>query len=301
MGVLSKDVHERLRVEPDTRARLEDRDPGWKGGPTLKALLRDGREDDAREHLGGLVERLSDAQERLWASDRYALLVIFQAMDAAGKDGTIEHVFSGVNPQGVHVSSFKQPSAEELDHDFLWRCVTRLPERGRIGVFNRSYYEEVLVVRVHPEFLDAQRLPDRPGGKRLWKQRYESINALERHLDRNGTKVVKFFLHVSKREQKGRFLARLDEPDKRWKFSVGDVDERAFWDDYQRAYEDAISATSTPWAPWYVIPADHKFVMRALVAGVLVDTLDGLGLEFPIVGEDKMAELAEARRRLEAE
>ncbi len=301
MGVLSKDVHERLRVEPDTRARLEDRDPGWKGGPTLKALLRDAREDDAREYLGGLVERLSDAQERLWASDRYALLVIFQAMDAAGKDGTIEHVFSGVNPQGVHVSSFKQPSAEELDHDFLWRCVTRLPERGRIGVFNRSYYEEVLVVRVHPEFLDAQRLPDRPGGKRLWKQRYESINALERHLDRNGTKVVKFFLHVSKREQKERFLARLDEPDKRWKFSVGDVDERAFWDDYQRAYEDAISATSTPWAPWYVIPADHKFVMRALVAGVLIDTLDGLGLEFPAVGEDKMAELAEARRRLEAE
>lgn len=301
MGVLSTDVHERLRVEPDTRARLEDRDPGWRGGPTLEALLRDGREGDARKHLGGLVERLSDAQERLWASDRYALLVIFQAMDAAGKDGTIEHVFSGVNPQGVHVSSFKQPSAEELDHDFLWRCVTRLPERGRIGVFNRSYYEEVLVVRVHPEFLDAQRLPDRPGGKRLWKQRYESINALERHLDRNGTKVVKFFLHVSKREQKERFLARLDEPDKRWKFSVGDVDERAFWDDYQRAYEEAISATSTPWAPWYVIPADHKFVMRALVAGVLVDTLDGLGLEFPIVGEDKMAELAEARRRLEAE
>jgi PPK2 family polyphosphate:nucleotide phosphotransferase len=301
MGVLSKDVLDRLRVEPGTRAWLEDRDPGWKGGAKLKPLLREDREDDAREHLRGLVERLSDAQERLWASDRYALLVIFQAMDAAGKDGTIEHVFSGVNPQGVHVSSFKQPSAEELDHDFLWRCVTRMPERGRIGVFNRSYYEEVLVVRVHPEYLGSQRLPDRPGGKRLWKQRYESINALERHLDRNGTKVVKFFLHVSKREQRERFLARLDEPDKRWKFSVGDVDERALWDGYQRAYEDAISATSTPWAPWYVIPADHKFVMRALVAGVLVDTLEGLDLAFPPVSDEHEAELVEARRRLEAE
>ncbi|HEU4354031.1 MAG TPA: polyphosphate kinase 2 family protein [Actinomycetota bacterium] len=301
MGVLSKDVLERLRVEPGGRARLEGRDPRWKGGATLKPLLRDGREDDAREHLRGLVEGLSRAQERLWSSDRYAVLVIFQAMDAAGKDGTIDHVFSGVNPQGVHVSSFKQPSAEELDHDFLWRCATRLPQRGRIGVFNRSYYEEVLVVRVHPEYLDAQRLPDRPSPKRLWKQRYESINALERHLDRNGTKVVKFFLHVSKREQRERFLARLDDPDKRWKFSARDVDERAFWDDYQRAYEDAISATSTRWAPWYVIPADHKFVMRALVAGVLVDTLHGLRLEFPIVSEEQAAELDEARRRLEAE
>jgi PPK2 family polyphosphate:nucleotide phosphotransferase len=301
MSVLSKDVRERLRVEPGGGARLGDRDPGWKDGAMLKALLGDGREGDAREYLRGLVERLSDAQERLWASDRYALLVVFQAMDAAGKDGTIEHVFSGVNPQGMHVSSFKQPSAEELDHDFLWRCVTRLPERGRIGVFNRSYYEEVLVVRVHPEFLDAQRLPDVQGGKHLWKQRYEGINALEHHLDRNGTKVVKFFLHVSKREQRERFLARLDEPDKRWKFSVGDVDERALWDDYQRAYDDAISATSTPWAPWYVIPADHKFVMRALVAGVLVDTLDGLDLGFPVVTEEQAAELEEARRRLAAE
>ncbi|HSD49070.1 MAG TPA: PPK2 family polyphosphate kinase, partial [Actinomycetota bacterium] len=195
----------------------------------------------------------------------------------------------------------KQPSVEELDHDFLWRCVTRLPARGTIGVFNRSYYEEVLVVRVHPGFLDAQRLPDRPGGMRRWKQRYESINALERHLDRNGTKVVTFFLHVSKLEQKERFLARLDEPEKRWKFSARDVDERAFWDDYQRAYEEGISATSTTWAPWYVIPADHKFVMRALVAGVLVDTLDGLGLEYPVVTEEQAAELEEARRRLEAE
>ncbi len=301
MGVLPKDVLERIRVESGARAGLGDRDPGWKGGKALKALAQDGREADAEEHLRGLVQDLSDLQERLWASDRYALLVVFQAMDAAGKDGTIGHVLSGVNPQGVSVVSFKQPSAEELDHDFLWRCVTRLPERGRIGVFNRSYYEEVLVVRVHPEFLDAQRLPKSPEGKRLWKQRYESINDLERHLDRNGTKVVKFFLHLSKQEQKRRFLARLDEPHKNWKFSARDVDERALWEDYQRAYEDAISATSTPWAPWYVIPADHKFVMRALVASVLVDTLDVLGLEFPAVSKEQATELTEARRRLEAE
>ncbi len=301
MSELQKDVLERIRVEPGARAGLGDRDPGWKGGKALKALAQDDRTDDAEAHLRGLVQQLSDLQEHLWASDRYALLVVFQAMDAAGKDGTIDHVFSGVNPQGMHVVSFKQPSPEELDHDFLWRCVTRLPERGRIGVFNRSYYEEVLVVRVHPEFLDAQRLPKVPEGKRLWKQRYESINDLERHLDRSGTKVVKFFLHVSKEEQKRRFLARLDEPDKRWKFSARDVDERALWDDYQRAYEDAISATSTPWAPWHVIPADHKFVMRALVASVLVDTLDGLGLEFPAVSEEQAAELEEARRRLETE
>ena len=301
MGVLPKDVLERIRVQPGSAAGLADRDPAWKGGKTLKALAQDDRKDDAEAYLGGLVRQLSDLQERLWASDRYALLVVFQAMDAAGKDGTIGHVFSGVNPQGMHVVSFKQPSPEELDHDFLWRCVTRVPERGRIGVFNRSYYEEVLVVRVHPEFLDAQRLPKVPEGKRPWKQRYESINALERHLDRSGTKVVKFFLHVSKAEQKARFLARLDDPDKRWKFSAHDVDERARWDDYQRAYEDALSATSTPWAPWHVIPADHKFVMRALVASALVDTLVGLGLGFPSVSEELAAELEEARRRLETE
>ena len=301
MGVLPKDVLERIRVQPGSGAGLASRDPAWKGGKALKALARDDRKGDAEAYLGGLVGRLSDLQERLWASDRHALLVVFQAMDAAGKDGTIDHVFSGVNPQGMNVVSFKQPSPEELDHDFLWRCVTRLPERGRIGVFNRSYYEEVLVVRVHPEFLDAQRLPKVPEGKRRWKQRYDSINDLERHLDRSGTKVVKFFLHVSKQEQKRRFLARLEEPDTRWKFSVRDVDERARWDDYRRAYEDAISATSTPWAPWHVIPADHKFVMRALVASVLVDTLDGLGLEFPAVNEEQAAELEEARRRLEAE
>ncbi|MGE5461232.1 MAG: polyphosphate kinase 2 family protein [Solirubrobacterales bacterium] len=301
MSVLSKEVLERIRVEPGVKAGLAERDPAWRGGKAVKALLQEGRESEAEAHLRELVQRLSDLQTRLWASDRYAVLVVFQAMDAAGKDGTIAHVFSGVNPQGVSVVSFKQPSAEELDHDFLWRCVTRLPERGRIGVFNRSYYEEVLVVRVHPEFLGAQRLPAVPEGKRLWKQRFESINDLERHLDRSGTKIVKFFLHVSKEEQRRRFLARLDEPDKRWKFSAGDVDERARWDDYQQAYEEAISATSTSWAPWHVIPADHKFVMRALVAGVLVDTLDGLDLAFPVVGEQQAAELEVARRRLEQE
>ncbi len=301
MSVLPDRVLERIRVTSAEGFDLADHDPRWEGGRELRALAADGREDDADAHLRRLVERLSDLQELLWADNRYALLVIFQALDAAGKDGTIEHVFSGVNPQGVHVVSFKQPSPEELDHDFLWRCVTRLPGRGLIGVFNRSYYEEVLVVRVHPGFLDAQRLPDRTRGTRPWRGRFQSINDLERHLDRNGTKVVKFFLNVSKEEQRRRFLARLEEPDKRWKFSLGDVHERARWDEYQHAFAEAIAHTATPWAPWYVIPADDKSVMRALVAAVLVETLEALPLAFPEIGGEQAAELEEGRRLLEAE
>jgi PPK2 family polyphosphate:nucleotide phosphotransferase len=298
---LGKEIRDVILVEPGTNANLAKRDPAWKGGRRFEHLAADELKEEAQVILRDAVDDLAEAQELLWASDTWALLVIFQALDAAGKDGTIEHVMSGVNPQGVHVSSFKQPSAEELDHDFLWRCAVRLPERGRIGIFNRSYYEEVLVVRVHPGFLDAQRIPEELRGKKLWKHRYESINAFERHLARNGTKVVKFFLNVSKEEQKRRFLARLDEPDKNWKFSPADVAERAHWDAYQEAYEAALTATSTPWAPWYVIPADHKDVMRALVAGVLVHTIEGLHLESPTLPEEDRAALAEARARLEAE
>jgi PPK2 family polyphosphate:nucleotide phosphotransferase len=228
-------------------------------------------------------------------------LVVFQALDAAGKDSTIEHVMSGVNPQGVHVVSFKQPSSEELDHDFLWRTVKALPERGRIGIFNRSHYEEVVALRVHPEWLDKQKLPPGPRGPEFWAGRHEDINAFERHLDRSGTKVVKFFLHISKAEQKRRFLARLDEPGKQWKFSAADLPERGHWDEYMRTFEEAITATSTPWAPWYVIPADHKPVMQAMVAALVVEEVRALDLGWPEVSDEDRAVNAEARRRLLAE
>jgi PPK2 family polyphosphate:nucleotide phosphotransferase len=244
------------------------------------------------------VEALSEAQELLWASDSRALLVVFQAIDAAGKDSTIKHVMSGVNPQGVHVTSFKKPSEEELDHTYLWRVQKAAPERGRIGIFNRSHYEDVVVVRVHPGWL-----PDDVGpvGEQFWLDRYDDLNAFERHLTRNGTAVVKFFLHVSKAEQKRRFLARLDDTEKLWKFSADDVAEREHWDAYMEAYEAAISATSTEWAPWYVIPADDKKVMQAMVASILVDTINGLDLSWPVVSDDDRRANEEARRKLEAE
>jgi PPK2 family polyphosphate:nucleotide phosphotransferase len=229
------------------------------------------------------------------------MLVIFQAMDAAGKDGTIRHVLSGVNPQGCHVTSFKQPSDEELDHDYLWRCVKALPERGRIGIFNRSYYEEVIVVRVHPEILACQKLPPGKRGKSFWEERYEDISSFERYLSRNGTTIVKFYLHVSKEEQKRRFLSRIEDPEKRWKFSEKDVAERAFWDDYRSAYEDAISATSREWAPWYIIPADSKWAARCLVADVLATTIRSLNLEYPKLSKEQLAVLEKARKKLEAE
>jgi PPK2 family polyphosphate:nucleotide phosphotransferase len=280
-----------FRVVPGKRFRLKDYDPDDTGKYRSK--------DEALERLRKGVERMRELQERLYAHDRWSVLLIFQAMDAAGKDSTIEHVMSGVNPQGCQVFSFKAPSPEELDHDFLWRTNRCLPERGRIGVFNRSYYEEVLVVRVHPEFLMRQRLPEKVVGKSIWKERFEDINAMERYLTRQGTVIRKFFLHVSKKEQKGRFLARLDEPEKNWKFSVQDVKERGHWDDYMEAYEDMLGATSTDHAPWYVIPADHKWFMRMAVADVIVETLEGLKLRYPELSEDKRAELAEARSLLE--
>jgi PPK2 family polyphosphate:nucleotide phosphotransferase len=292
---------EQLVVQPGQAAGLATRDPGWTGGPDFADLAQDELEERAKDALKRGTKELSDAQELLWASDRYALLVVLQAMDAAGKDSAIEHVMSGVNPQGVQVVSFGKPSAEELDHDFLWRISRALPERGRIGIFNRSHYEEVVALKVHPEWLEPQRLPPGEREEPFWQARYEDINAFERHLDRNGTKIVKFFLHVSKAVQKQRFFARLDTPGKEWKFNAADVTERALWNAYIDAFEDALTATSTPWAPWYVIPADHKAITQALVAQVLVDVVRSLDLRWPEVSEAEHAANLAARKKLEAE
>jgi PPK2 family polyphosphate:nucleotide phosphotransferase len=245
------------------------------------------------------TEQLSALQNLLYASNRYALLLIFQAMDAAGKDSAIKHVMSGVNPQGCQVFSFKHPSVEELDHDFLWRTTRSLPERGRIGIFNRSYYEEVLIVRVHPEILRSQNLPDALlDEKSIWQERYESIVDLESHLHRNGTQVIKFFLHLSKGEQRKRFLARIDEPDKNWKFSLADLEERKFWKDYIRAYEAALSATSTRRAPWYIVPADDKETTRLIISEIILDTLKDLRMEYPQLSAEHLKELKKARKLL---
>ena len=249
--------------------------------------------------LGEHVEELSALQRLLYASNGYSVLLIFQAMDAAGKDGAISHVLSGVNPQGCEVYSFKHPSAEELEHDFLWRTTCRLPARGRIGVFNRSYYEEVLIVRVHPEILSSEGIPDeRAGKKTVWKERYRSIVDLEKHLHRNGTRVIKFFLHLSKEEQRKRFLERIDEPDKNWKFSQADVAERKFWNQYLRAYEDCLSATSTKTAPWHVVPADDKYNARLIVSRVVIDALKDLKMSYPKLTSARRSELREIREQL---
>jgi PPK2 family polyphosphate:nucleotide phosphotransferase len=250
--------------------------------------------------LNAHVESLSSLQQLLYASNLYAILIIFQAMDAAGKDGVIKHVMSGVNPQGCQVFSFKHPSPIELQHDFLWRTTRDLPERGRIGIFNRSYYEEVLIVRVHPEILRSEGMPDRPDhGRAIWHDRYESIVNLEKHLHLNGTRIVKFFLHLSKEEQRKRFLARIDDPDKNWKFSLADIEEREFWDQYMEAYEKCLRATSTEQAPWYIIPADDKENARLIVSQILLDTLDGLEMTAPETSESRRAELLAIRKRLE--
>jgi PPK2 family polyphosphate:nucleotide phosphotransferase len=294
-------ILEQLVVKPGTKAALDERDPAWTDVPGFEGLAKTELKADAKAVLARGVKELSEAQELLWASDTSALLVVFQAIDAAGKDSTIEHVMSGVNPQGVQVVSFKQPSAEELDHHFLWRIAKAAPERGRIGIFNRSHYEEVVALRVHPDWLEKQKLPPGPRDERFWQERFEDINAFERHLDRNGTKIVKLFLYVSKDEQKRRFLARLDNPNKQWKFSAADVAERAHWDQYMAAYEDALTATSTPWARWHVIPADHKWLTQALVAAILVDSIRALDLRWPEVSEQEVKANAEARRQLEAE
>jgi PPK2 family polyphosphate:nucleotide phosphotransferase len=256
------------------------------------------RKKNNRKALEGSIDSLRSLQRKLYADDRFAVLLVFQAMDAAGKDGTIRAVMSGVNPAGCQVFSFKQPSREELDHDFLWRVYRRLPERGRIGIFNRSHYEEVLVVRVHPEYLGGQKLP-RLDEQRIWSERLESIRNLERHLALNGTVVLKFWLNVSKEEQKQRFLDRIDEPEANWKFSKGDVEERGYWDDYMDAYEQALNATSRPFAPWYAIPADNKPFMRRAVADILVKTLEELPLAYPTVSKKGRNEMLELRKQLE--
>jgi PPK2 family polyphosphate:nucleotide phosphotransferase len=257
--------------------------------------------DTAGSVLADDVKRLSDLQERLYADGKWALLIVLQGMDAAGKDSVVAHVMSGVNPQGCEVHSFKAPSVEELDHDFLWRTTTRLPTRGHIGIFNRSYYEDVLVVRVHPELLERQKVPRTLTGKHVWEERFQDIRAFERHLARSGTVVLKFFLHVSKEEQRRRFLGRLDEPAKRWKFSMNDVNERKRWDEYMAAYEDMIRATSRPGAPWYVVPADHKWFTRPVVAAAVIEALEGLDLSFPKVGAATLEEMRKVRAALLAE
>lgn len=287
---------DRFRVEPGKKCRLKDHNPGWEGN-------EDRPEEERRAYAAQVLEEsvahLTAAQDLLYAADSWSILVIFQAMDAAGKDGTIKHVMSGVNPQGVTVTSFKHPSAMELDHDFLWRCTAALPERGRIGIFNRSYYEEVLIVKVHPELVASQRIPNAdPDRKKFWKARYESINNFEEHLARNGTRILKFFLNVSKEEQRQRFLKRLEDPDRHWKFSESDLRERAYWDAYQKAYGEMLSHTSTKWGPWYVIPADHKWVSRAVVAKILAREINSLKLKRPELTPEETTRLAECRERL---
>jgi PPK2 family polyphosphate:nucleotide phosphotransferase len=283
-----------FRITKGKGFRLKDFDPG-----DTRGLQMD--KGEAAELLQRGTAWLAEEQDMLYAQDRWSLLLVFQAMDAAGKDGTIKHVMSGVNPQGCQVVSFKQPSSEELDHDFMWRYVRHLPERGRIGIFNRSYYEEVLVVRVHPEILQRQKLPPRLVGKEIWDERLADIARFEDYATRQGTKILKFFLNVSRKEQKKRFMARLDEPEKNWKFSPSDVRERTFWDDYMHAFEEAIAATASKHAPWYVVPADNKWFTRLLVAASLVEAVAGLDLAYPKVDAAKKKELAAARVTLEGE
>jgi PPK2 family polyphosphate:nucleotide phosphotransferase len=284
---------EELRVDDGKGFRLADHDPGATPGLAGK--------DEGKQRLQQATERLRELQDMFYAQDHWSVLLIFQAMDAAGKDSTIEHVMSGVNPQGCQVYSFKAPSPEELDHDFMWRTTCRLPERGRIGIFNRSYYEEVLVVRVHPEFLLGEKLPPQLMSKNVWEERCQDMCAFERYLSRQGTVIVKFFLHVSKEEQRQRFLARLEEPEKNWKFATRDVEERAHWDEYMDAYQDCIARTATGHAPWYVVPADHKWYMRAAVAEIVVQRLEELKLHYPVVDDKKKKELEASRAMLEKE
>jgi PPK2 family polyphosphate:nucleotide phosphotransferase len=283
------------RVTNGARFRLRNMDPADTGG------MGDGHKPKAKKLLADGIAWLDAEQEKLYAQDRRSLLLIFQAMDAAGKDGTIEHVMSGVNPQGCQVISFKQPSEEELDHDWIWRCWKALPERGRIGIFNRSWYEEVLIVRVHESILASQKLPPAAVNRGIFRERLQDIAHFEDYLGRNGTTVLKFFLHVSRNEQKRRFQERLDEPEKNWKFSLGDVKERAYWDDYMAAYEDAIRATATPAAPWYVVPADNKWFTRTVVCAAIVHAMQGMDLAFPKPTKAQQADLVSARELLRRE
>ncbi len=281
------------RVEHGKKFRLKDYDPADTGGLHSK--------EHAEELLQKGIASMADLQDKLYAQDRWAVLLIFQAMDAAGKDGVIKHVMSGLNPQGCQVYSFKEPSTEELNHDYLWRTMQRVPERGRIGIFNRSYYEEVLVVRVHKEILAKERIPEPLITKHIWEDRFEDMNNFERYLSRNGIVIRKFFLNLSKEEQKKRFLARLDHPNKNWKFSAADVRERACWDDYMKAYEEMIENTATKHAPWYVVPADNKWYTRLVVAAAITETLDDLKLDYPKLTPEQRKQLQEAKKILERE
>jgi PPK2 family polyphosphate:nucleotide phosphotransferase len=285
-------------VQPGESAGLDGRSTATTGAAWIGSDNKKYKEM-AKKDLRQFVHELTEAQQLLWANDTHALLIVLQAMDAAGKDGTIRHVMSGVNPQGCTVHAFKEPSATELSHDFLWRAATVLPARGMIGIFNRSYYEEVLVTRVHPELLSRGKSGSmEPPTDQVWRDRFEDINAFEHHLDRSGTRIVKIYLHVSRAQQKKRFLDRLEQPGKNWKFSAGDLAERKHWDAYQDAYEAALSATSTPWAPWFVVPADHKYALRALVGGIIVDAIDGLDLRLPEVTPDERQTMSRAKAEL---
>ena len=281
-----------FRVTRGGKFRLKDFDPGETLG------LKSEDKPRAKEALAMGVEVLAELQDKLYAQDKWAVLLVFQAMDAAGKDGAIKHVMSGVNPQGCQVYSFKGPSAEDLDHDYLWRCIKCLPNRGHIGIFNRSYYEETLVVRVHPEFLARQKIPPSLVTKKIWEERFQDIRSFERYLARNGIVVVKFFLNVSKKEQKRRFLERAENPDKNWKFSAADMAEREHWDAYQDAYQDMIRNTATKHAPWYVVPADNKWFTRVVVAAAVIDAIASLGVDYPKVDAAKLKEIAAAKRAL---
>jgi PPK2 family polyphosphate:nucleotide phosphotransferase len=289
-----ENLADRFRIDKPETFKLADIDPGDTAGLDID-------KDEAKELLKDSIKRLSELQEMLYAQDRWSVLGIFQAMDAAGKDGAIKHVMSGVNPQGCQVFSFKAPSSQELDHDFMWRTTVNMPERGRIGIFNRSYYEEVLVVRAHPKILAGQKLPSKLVTKDIWQERFEDIRAFEKYQARNGMLIMKFFLHVSKEEQAKRFLERIDDPAKNWKFSFGDVEERKLFDDYMRFYEEMIRETSRDYAPWFVVPADKKWFTRLVVASAMVEGLESLGLHYPVVDDATRAELQTARAALAAD
>ena len=295
---------EDFKVPPGKKTSLEDFDPAWIPKWAQKKEDEEGKKE-AKEQASAILEenmlKLIELQELFWANHTYSILIILQGMDAAGKDSTIRHVMSGVNPQGCQVTAFKTPSEEELNHDFLWRHTKALPERGRIGIFNRSYYEDVLIVKVRPEVLEKTKLPPEAEGKLFWKQRYEDINMFERHLTRSGTLVLKFFLHVSKEEQKQRFIKRLDDPKKNWKFSATDLSERSKWGDYMDAYEEMVNGTSTEWAPWYIIPADKKWVSHASVSEILLSQIKGLDLKYPALSKEQKDALEKAKSELEQE
>ncbi|HPA07848.1 MAG TPA: polyphosphate kinase 2 family protein [Methanoregulaceae archaeon] len=299
--MIKKKYIRRLMVSPGSKVLLKQYDTGWAQDDELKRVGKDAIKERAAEILEANRASLAESQELLWASNLYSILIVLQGMDTSGKDGTIKHVMAGVNPQGCRVTSFKVPTSEETDHNFLWRYTRALPARGEIGIFNRSYYEDVLVVKVHPELLDNQQLPPGKRGDKFWNARYDDINAFERHLVQNGTFIMKFFLHISKEEQKKRLLDRIEDKEKYWKFALSDLAERQFWDDYQTAYEMMLSKTSTDTAPWYIIPADYKWIARSLIADIISTKIRSLDLKYPEVAEETLKQLEVAREKLASE